>query len=131
MNLTDPVFIKSDDQQTYHVTHACVSCGHVTKGDVPPPNVFQWRQGTAAQHAFPMLSATQVEALFMSGICGFCWDGLYGHDDEEDDGYTADEMTRMGQAYGELPADPDDGYYYSGTGEWSGDDSYIDYLNGR
>lgn len=23
----------------------------------------------------------------------------------------------------------DEGYYYSGTGEWSEDDSYIDYLN--
>jgi len=41
----------------------------------------------------------------------------------------SDEVYRMAQAYGEAPLDPDDGYYYSGTGEWSGDDSYIDYLN--
>lgn len=51
------------------------------------------------------------------------------HPDEEES-YTPEEMDAMAVAYGEAPPDPDDGYYYSGTGEWSGDDSYIDYLNG-
>lgn len=32
-----------------------------------------------------------------------------------------------GFCYCEEPED--EGYYYSGTGEWSEDDSYIDYLN--
>lgn len=53
--------------------------------------------------------------------------GMYGcptwEKQESDDAY------RMAQAYGEAPPDPDDGYYYYGTGEWSGDDSYIRYLN--
>ena len=50
-------------------------------------------------------------------------------DGDEEECYTPEEMDGMAEAYGEAPRDPDDGYYYSGTGEWSGDDSYIDYLN--
>ena len=42
-------------------------------------------------------------------VCGY-WVSRYTYVEDEDEPY-------------------DEGYYYSGTGEWSGDDSYIDYLN--
>jgi len=48
--------------------------------------------------------------------------------DETDEDIERDTLA-MAQAYGEAPPDPDDGYYYSGSGEHSLDDSYIDYLN--
>lgn len=114
MNLTNPVFTKNADQTSYHVTHPCVSCGHVTKGEIQASDLFQWRQGMAPQHAFPYLSSAQSEALFMSGICGFCWDNLYGHDDDEEEEDYEDTYTSGEQ-------------YYA---DYINSDSYIAYLNG-
>lgn len=82
--MIEPTFTKMNEV-TYHVTNAC-SCGFVTKADVESSDVFQWRQGAMAQNAFPYLSITQREALFISGICGFCWDDMFPEEDE-DDGY--------------------------------------------
>jgi hypothetical protein len=109
---------------TYHVTNVCVmpGCGHVTKADVDGSQVFQWRQGTFAAQAYPGLSLTQIEALFVSGICGFCWDTLFP--DEEED-YDEPDMILMAEAFGEGPGygDSDPMGYNS--------DSYINYLNGN
>lgn len=101
MNLTSPVFTKNADQISYHVTHACPTCGHISKGEIQAPDLFKWNQGATAQTAFPYLSATQREALFVSGICGFCWptddedaEDWVGLDDDtfEDDTYTSGEQ---------------------------------------
>lgn len=108
---------------TYHVTNPCVSCGHVTKADVQGPDLFQYRQGAMAQVAFPYLSATQREALFISGICGFCWDNLFPAEDDESEDWVG------------LEDDTFDDYPPSQSGEefmaaYINSDSNIAYLNG-
>lgn len=99
--MIEPNFVNNYDD-TYTVSNAC-QCGIVTTALIPGSAVFMWRQGAFAQTAFSMLTADEREALFISGVCSECWDDMIEPEDE--------------------------GYYYSGTGEWSGDDSYIDYLN--
>lgn len=101
--MIEPNFVNNYDD-SYTVSSIC-ACGITTTARVPAPSVFAWRQGEYAQNAFPMLSADEREALFISGTCADCWNRLYGDEPE------------------------DEGYYLSGTGEWSEDDSYIDYLN--
>lgn len=107
--MIEPTFTKTNEV-TYHVTNACVHCGHVTKADVESARVFQWRQGTMAAAAFSNLSLTQVEALFVSGICGFCWNNLFPSEDED---YAEPDFS--------LLQDEDPMGYNS--------DSYITYLN--
>lgn len=110
--MIEPTFTKMNEV-TYHVTNPC-SCGHVTKADVESADVFQWRQGAMAQNAFPYLSVTQREALFISGICGFCWDAMFPDEDEEDDDGFPDTYT-SGEQY---------------MADYLNSDSNIAYLNG-
>ena len=104
--MIEPTFTKMG-LDAYHVTNTCImpGCGHVTKGDVEAPQVFQWRQGASVQAAFPQLSTTQREALFVSGICGFCWDSLYPPEDEDYEDTSLDDILAMEEAYSPYDAD--------------------------
>lgn len=116
MNLTDPVFTKSADHQSYHVTHAC-ACGHVSKGDIQAADLFKWRQGALPQAAFPYLSSTQIEALFITGMCGFCWADVFADEEEDDepDEFPYEHQSQSGEQY---------------YADMINSDSYIAYLNG-
>ena len=67
-------------------------------------------------------------------FCGFTEEEMIGMcpNGAECDG-CCDSETQKCHSGGCDMCDPaeysDEGYYYSGTGEWSEDDSYIDYLN--
>lgn len=104
--MIEPSFVNNYDD-TYTVSSIC-ACGQTTTATVPAPAVFQWRQGAFAQVAFPMLTADQREALFVTGICAKCWDRMFPEEDE-DDTYTSGEQ------------------YYA---DRHNSDSYINYLNG-
>ena len=67
--------ITSNFNDTYTVSASC-SCGRETTAIVQGPDLFKYNQGAHAQDAFPYLSADKREALFISGVCGFCWDRL-------------------------------------------------------
>lgn len=94
---------------TYVVSRRC-GCGDLTIAIVTRPEMNAYNAGALVDESFPSLTADQREAIFISGLCGTCWDDLMEDEDDFDD-------------Y------PDD-QYWSGTGELVGDDSYIDYLNG-
>lgn len=69
-------------QHKYHFTVNCLGdCKKTYTITVFGPDLFAWNQGTHAQSAFPYLSDADRELLFMSGICGECWDKMF--DDEE------------------------------------------------
>ena len=69
----------------------CPFCGHAHEIEVNEADYDDWKDGILlAQDAFPYLSADERETL-ISGICGECWDNLFGMPEEEDDlHYTGD-----------------------------------------
>lgn len=77
--MIEPNFVNNYDD-TYTVSSVC-SCGNVTAATVPGRAVFAWRQGAFVQTAFPMLDADTREALFISGVCGICWNDIMGDDE--------------------------------------------------
>ena len=106
---TGPMFTLIDNLDgTYAASRRC-GCGNLTIAIVTRAEVNAYNAGAFVQEAFPSLTADEREAIFISGLCETCWNGLM--EDEEDD------------------FDYPDDQYWSGTGELVGDDSYIDYLN--
>lgn len=74
---------------TYTATARCTckpGCPNVTTATIPGAGLFQWRQGATAQQAFPHLTASEREALFITGMSGECWDALFA-DDEDAESY--------------------------------------------
>lgn len=55
----------------------CPFCDHAHEVKVNEVDFFDWLGGTIAQDAFPYLSADEREML-ISGICGDCWDKMFG-----------------------------------------------------
>ena len=60
----------------------CVRCGvtHTVMADAI--DVAHWEQGALIQEALPYLSAGERE-LFISGICGACFDNMFPPDPED------------------------------------------------
>lgn len=108
--MIEPRWTQNYENDTYTASQEC-ACGNTTTATVQGPDLFKFRQGAHVQSAFPYLTDAEREALFITGICGVCWDAMFPDEDEEEDYYE------------------DEGYYLSGSGEMSNDDSYIDYLN--
>lgn len=72
---------KKAEGADYLITRSCAfSCGKVTEGLVAPQDLWDYEHQIGrkrfAQDAFPYLSADQREALFISGVCGPCYDGM-------------------------------------------------------
>ena len=80
--MIEPFFTKHPDTDTYTVSSTCqAGCGHDTHATVNGFDLFRYRQGAFAQDAFPYLSTSTREALFISGICAVCWINMFGDDE--------------------------------------------------
>jgi hypothetical protein len=55
-------------------------CGKSYTVVVPHDGFIAWRNGGKIQDCLPSLSNEDREAL-MTGICGDCWERMYGEDD--------------------------------------------------
>lgn len=62
---------------TCNVECRCPICGKSYIVIVPHEGFIKWRSGSRIQDCLPNLSSEDREAL-MSGICGECWDKIYG-----------------------------------------------------
>ena len=80
--MIEPMWTENYEDGTYTATVRC-ACGAVVSATVDGADLFKYRQGAYVQDAFPYLSADAREALFISGICGTCWDNLLGEDEHE------------------------------------------------
>lgn len=78
--MIEPMFTNNYDD-TYTVQAMCCSCSGITTDLIGAPDLFRYRRGTHAQDAFPYLTASAREALFVSGLCGACWDAMFGEED--------------------------------------------------
>lgn len=79
--LTDFPYIKDDRLDVYVFRVPCTSCHKDQTLAVSGAGLFKYNQGTPVQGAFPELGAAKRE-LLLSGICGVCWDALFGDDGE-------------------------------------------------
>lgn len=55
----------------------CRNCDTATAIEMDSAAHDQWRNGLLIQKAFPDMPDDQRE-LLISGICGACWDNLFG-----------------------------------------------------
>jgi len=62
----------------------CIKCGDIHILLVNGKDFEAWQEGALIQNAMPYLGADEREIL-ISGICGRCFDGLFGDDYEDDD----------------------------------------------
>lgn len=58
----------------------CPVCGKVYTVRVPHEGFIKWENGDRIQECMPHLSNEDREAL-ITGICGDCWNRMYGEDD--------------------------------------------------
>lgn len=65
---------------TCNVECRCPICGKSYTVIVPHEGFIKWRNGCRIQECMSSLSNEERESL-MTGICGECWDRLYGEDD--------------------------------------------------
>lgn len=63
------------------VNTKCKICGEEIILDVRKEDYEKWKEGELVQVAFPYLSADERE-LFITGICGMCFDNLFKKDGE-------------------------------------------------
>lgn len=57
----------------------CIRCGKLYQFEVPNEGYKRWLEGELIQKALPMLTPDQRE-LMISGICGKCFDKMFGGD---------------------------------------------------
>ena len=68
-----------EDGDDFVFTRDCVRCKIRQEVRVSKVDFQKWREGVLIQKAFPKLTADQRE-FFLSGICGKCWDTMFGED---------------------------------------------------
>lgn len=64
-----------------HIAGPCIQCGKTIKVVVAGQDLADYRAGDYADTCFPYLSADAREFL-ISGICGECWDKLFGGEED-------------------------------------------------
>lgn len=64
-----------------HVVKQCKDCGTEFKFCFTPVQWDRYMKGHHVQRVFPELSDDDRE-LFISGICGKCFDALFGEEEE-------------------------------------------------
>lgn len=79
--MIEPTWTENHTEGTYTASQVCM-CGRTTTATVEGSDLFRFRQGSFVQDAFPYLTDAEREALFISGICGVCWDDMFGDDEE-------------------------------------------------
>lgn len=70
-------------RQTMRFDGPCVECGKPQSVRVDAEAAIRFRDGGFAQDCFPGLSADEREFL-ISGICGECWDKMFGGPEEDE-----------------------------------------------
>lgn len=69
--------VKSETEGAVSLQVSCIKCSEVTELIVPKSNFEDWNtKGNYVQVAFPELG-NSVRELFISGLCGVCWDNLF------------------------------------------------------
>lgn len=58
----------------------CSECGRAVALKVRDEDWVRRRNGELVQHCFPYLSAAERE-MFVSGVCGECWETMFGSDE--------------------------------------------------
>jgi hypothetical protein len=61
----------------------CKMCNRTETVEVLGSSLWKYDQGAHVQDAFPSLSDADREFLFLSGICGECFDKLFPDDEDE------------------------------------------------
>ena len=79
--MTDPIETERVSQGTVIVPINCVICGTRYFIKVIRSDYEDWKNGKFVQTAFPYLSA-DIRELFISGICGYCFNFLMVNDEE-------------------------------------------------
>jgi hypothetical protein len=65
----------------------CVTCHEVFHFEVNTPDWEKYNSGEPIQNCFPYLTADDRE-LFISGLCGSCFDKLFSFDEDDGDDYS-------------------------------------------
>lgn len=64
--------------------HRCPECGEVHALDVDPAKLVRWTTEYPAlphvRYFWPEVSPAEREEFFMSGICGRCWNRMFGEE---------------------------------------------------
>ena len=69
-----------DDAMTI-IDKTCVQCGKHVQIEVRVADLIKRENGALIQHAFPNMPPEQRE-MFISGICGTCWDTMFKEPEE-------------------------------------------------
>lgn len=78
-----PYTVEKVVEGTYRLTRKCPECGRATVTHVESQSLWDYEhQNIHVQRAFPYMSPEEREAIFMTGICGPCWDRLFPEEDE-------------------------------------------------
>jgi len=109
MNLTNPTY-RTLANGRVNVKHTCIEsgCTKVTSAIVAQEQIDEWKAGAHPHIAFPHLNATMWEALFMTGICGSCWDKMFPEEEEE---YDANEPEYYDPSWDYPQYDPQTDFY--------------------
>jgi hypothetical protein len=76
-------FIDGKEVPFFELYRTCKKCRKVIPVVVREEDYIKRLAGAFIQDAYPYLTAAQRE-LFVSGICGTCWDKMFSSDDEEE-----------------------------------------------
>jgi hypothetical protein len=68
--------------RTQTIEFLCRECHKQYGVQVRPQDVERWKQGELIQNALPYLTDAERE-LFLSGICGPCFDRMFREDIED------------------------------------------------
>lgn len=66
------------------VSGQCPKCKQPWSLNIPTSALVKWHSGELIQNALSMLNPSEREML-MTGICGKCWDLLFGGGDRTED----------------------------------------------
>lgn len=76
---------ENDSTNVRKFTHRlrCISCGKRIEFEVTADGFRRWQEGELIQCALPELSKSERE-LMISGVCGGCFDAMFGSEDDEE-----------------------------------------------
>lgn len=73
----------STNVQKLTVRRPCIKCRQEYEVEVSVDGWIRWREGELIQFALPELSKAERE-LMISGVCGGCFDAMFGSEDDEE-----------------------------------------------
>ena len=72
--------ITKNDELNYFVTSLpCTNCSEVQVVEISPSQLYAYNQGAMAQDVL-FGYTPDVRERFISGMCGICWDQLFGEE---------------------------------------------------